>query len=255
MAVVRAGDAEPSLLHLDIADPTPSQPSQTSLNRSASEEPFALAEDYSVNETGDGTTPLVIPPPPQIPIDLIQKTPGNRQAGDSKVGHDRVTSKRQKYSLIAVALASLVLIDAVVTVLHGRNHNTAKPTAQVQARVEPAPRQPATFASSDVPPVAHESNATATQQETAAESAAVLPPASAPFDTTRVTLDLTPIDARVLYRGREVPGPPYEFDIAKDQHMAVEVLRFGFVTAKVVIDDKKPVVHFGMLREHRAKTH
>jgi hypothetical protein len=253
MAVVRAGDSEPSLLHPDIADPTASQPTQTLLKRSAKEEPFALAEDYSVNETGDRTTPLAIPPPPPVPIDLIQKTPGNRQVCDIKVGHGPATSKRQKYSLIAVALASVVLIDAVVTLLHGRNHNTPNPTTQVQAHVEAAPKQPAAFASIDAPPVAQESNATATQQETTAESAAIFPAASDPLDSTKVTLDLTPIDARVLYRGREVPGPPYEFDIAKGQHMAVEVLRFGFVTAKVVIDDKKPVVHFGMLREHRPK--
>jgi hypothetical protein len=63
-----------------------------------------------------------------------------------------------------------------------------------------------------------------------------------------VRLELKPVDAKVYIRGRELPGPPYEFDVPKDQKIAVEVVRFGFVTAKVVIDDKKPVVSFGMLR-------
>ena len=81
------------------------------------------------------------------------------------------------------------------------------------------------------------------------------PAASAPLDKTRVTLELAPIDAKVLYRGREVPGPPFIFDVANGDRMAVEVLRFGFVTAKVVIDDKKPVVHFGMLRDNRVRMH
>jgi|GEM_PF-3529410 len=68
-------------------------------------------------------------------------------------------------------------------------------------------------------------------------------------ETTRVRLELKPIDAKVYRRGREVPGPPYEFEVAKDEKIAVEVVRFGFVTAKVVIDDQKPVIRFGMLRE------
>jgi hypothetical protein len=52
-----------------------------------------------------------------------------------------------------------------------------------------------------------------------------------------------------------VSGPPYEFDIAKGEHLAVEVVRFGFVTAKVVLDDKKPIVTFGMLKERWKKQH
>jgi hypothetical protein len=70
------------------------------------------------------------------------------------------------------------------------------------------------------------------------------------MDTTRVTLELKPIDAKVYYLGRAQPGPPFEFDIAKGQRIAVEVKRFGFVTGRVVINDKKPVISFGMLPEH-----
>ena len=124
----------------------------------------------------------------------------------------------------------------------------------MQAQANPTPQQPAAFKPSDTPEAARESNATANQRPTAAESAAS-PTATTLPDTTRVTLDLSPIDAKVLYLGREVPGPPYVFDIAKGQRMAVEALRFGFVTAKVVLDDKKPRVHFGMLRERKAKVH
>lgn len=308
MAVVRAGDAEPSLLHRDIANATPSRPPQTSLDRSAKEEPFALAEDYSASATDDRTTPLLIPPPPLVPIDLIQRTHANRQppkdfialahpvdperetpprkaaavattdssrdlvfrsanasspnlhqhATSASTGvHGPATSKRQKYSLVAVAIASMVLVGAVLTVLHVSNRTAANPTVHVQAQVEPARQQPAFLEPSDAPAVSREPsrNAPSTEPASAAESAAMSPAASAPLDKTRVTLELAPIDAKVLYRGREVPGPPFVFDVANGDRMAVEVLRFGFVTAKVVIDDKKPVVHFGMLRDNRVRMH
>lgn len=80
------------------------------------------------------------------------------------------------------------------------------------------------------------------------------PAAVAPIKTesTQVTLVLKPIDARVYYLGRPIPGPPYVFDIPKGQRVAIEVHRLGFVTAKVVLDDKKPVVNFGMLLDRKS---
>ncbi len=276
-AVVRAGNAESTLLHPDSGDPPPSRPSQTPLDRSAKEEPFALAEDYSANEAKDRITPLVIPPPPSVEtlppnaaaevttdgsLDLIPSSANatirdvHQQEACGSTGLDRpATSERQKYRLVAVVLASMILVSAVLTVLHGGNRNAANPTLQVQAHIEPAPRQPASLEPSDVPPVAGKSNPPAIQPATAAELSAIAPAASALPDTNRVTLDLTPIDAKVYQRGRELPGPPFVFELEKGERTAVEAIRFGFVTAKVVIDDKKPVVHFGMLREHRAKSH
>jgi hypothetical protein len=302
MAVVRAGDAEPGPLKGDIAAPPPSQPSQPSVVRAKRAEPFALAEDYSANETGDRKTPIMVPPPPAVPIDLIQKPhhladaaeperamqarktaaeatadTGHELASDSVSAdtcslNQQVTSQsrtvkesgnlnRRKYSLVAVGIASVVLVGAVLAVMNGGNHNAAGPSARLQAHAEPALQQPAVPKLIDALPVAHESNRPAPQQPPAAQSAPIPPTASAPpaasapLDTTRVTLDLAPIDAKVNYLGRDVPGPPFEFEIAKGQRIAVEVSRFGFATAKVVLDDKKPVVHFGMLRERRAKNH
>ena len=305
MAVVRAGDVETSPpLHGDIAAPPPSQPSLASLASGAKVEPFALAEDYSVNETGDRKTPLMIPPPPDLPIDLVQKAYANQQpsgkvanfarplnrysqtqpqkaaaeassgAGrarvpssarattrdvgqppisDSTRTNDPRISNRRKYSLVAVALASSGIVGAVLAVMHGGHHNVAIPTTQLRA-VSPALQQLDVPKLVDAPPVARERHEPVVAQAASAQSAATSPSASAPT-TTRVTLELVPIDAKVNYLGRDVPGPPFEFDIAKGQRMAVEVTRLGFATAKVVIDDKKPLVHFGMLREHRSKAH
>ncbi len=307
MAVVRAGDAEPDLLEGEIPAPPTSQPSQSSLVSSAKAEPFALAEDYSVTEGGDRATPIMIPPPPAVPIDLIQRSFGNyqpskelaplaqpptnpeppkqphtaavqaaggpvqdidsnrplsaprRAESDSVATREPGTSNRRKYSLVAVALASLVIAAAVLALVNGGNHDVSNASARLQTQVVPASQQPALPKLIDAPPTAHETNDPAPQQVAAAQSAgtppssSAAPAASAPGETTRVTLDLSPIDARVLYLGREVPGPPFVFEIGKGQRMAIEVLRFGFATAKVVLDDKKPLVHFGMLREHKAK--
>jgi hypothetical protein len=70
-------------------------------------------------------------------------------------------------------------------------------------------------------------------------------------NATRVTLELMPIDARVFLRGREIPGPPFSFDVPNGKKLAIEVKRPGYSTAKVVLDGKKPLVHFGMLKEGR----
>jgi len=303
MAVVRSGDAEPTALHPDVADPAPSQPSQTEWDSIANNEPFALADDHSMSATGDATRPKDIPPPPPIPIDLVQRVHSNRQRhedpatlsrlvdreretpppkvaaeattesnrdfvpsnasrtihdihkqpiSDSRGRQGLAAQERRKYSPIAVALASMLLVSAVVFVLRGKNHNDASRNVQAQPRVEPAPQELAPFKPSNARAVAPEPNATATAAP-AAESASVAPAASVALGTTRVTLDLSPIDAKVYIRGREIPGPPFAFDVAKDERLAVEVQRLGFATAKVVLDDKKPSVHFGMLREHGAK--
>jgi hypothetical protein len=306
MAVVRAGDAEPNSLLSDIAAPPSSQPSQTLSVDGIKVEPFALAEDYPINESGDRHTPIMIPPPPAVPIDLIQKAPSNRHASediapqahpidpeppiqprlaaaqaatgsiqdvtsnrrskdtgdpsqqaasDSTAGTTPGVSKRRKYSLVAVAITSMVLVGAVLALINAGNHTATNPNI----RLQPALQQPVLPKLIDAPPVAHLSNDPAPRQVAAAESAAPAPSAAAApsetvqRDTTRVTLDLSPIDAKVLYLGREVSGPPFVFEVAKGQRMAIEVLRFGFVTAKVVLDDKKPLVHFGMLRERRPK--
>ena len=307
MAVVRAGDVETNLLSGDIAAPAPSQPSLASLASDATAEPFALAEDYSVNETGDGDTPLMIPPPPNVPIDLIQKAHGNRHppeefanfarpldherpahpqkaaaeissgarralvlssasATASDIGqppisnstrtNDPLTSNRRKYSLVAVALASTAIVGAALAVMHGGHHNWANPTTQLRA-VKPAQQTQLDVPKLvDAPPVARERREPVVAQAVVAQSAAVSPsasPSASAPTTTRVTLELVPIDAKVNYLGRDVTGPPFVFDIEKGHRMAVEVSRLGFATAKVVIDDKKPLVHFGMLREHRPK--
>ena len=130
--------------------------------------------------------------------------------------------------------------------------NAATHATQVQTRVRSAAQQPFSFASSNAAPIADQSSGktAAIEQATTAAAEPTSSSASVPPDTTRVTLDVKPIDAKVHYLGRLQPGPPFEFDIAKGQRIAVELVRFGFATRRVVIDDKKPVISVGMVPDH-----
>jgi hypothetical protein len=274
------------------------------------------------NEAQDGSWPLVIPPPPAVPIDMVPNTNGHLQpfkdvgalersanaeaetlsreasavaatesnpdvpvsscdtASTSDLGQheasnatpspSHTTSKPQSYRFIAYALTGAVLGGAVAALVQGHRYKAATHNVRVRQRVGSTPQQPTSFASSSgapiaddpigkavatvpshVAPIADDSNGktAAVEPATAAASAPTSPAASAPPDTTRVTLDIKPIDAKVYYLGRAHPGPPFEFDVAKGQRIAVEVVRFGFVTRKVVIDDKKPVITCGMVPE------
>lgn len=83
-------------------------------------------------------------------------------------------------------------------------------------------------------------------------SASSAPEAAASADTvdpnsTRVTLEVVPADARVIQQGRLQP-PPYVFDVPKGKKISLELARFGFVTQKVVLDGKKPLVKIGLRR-------
>jgi hypothetical protein len=303
MMVVRAGDAPPTAAHQDISAPAASQRSQTPLDISAKAQTFALTADLTVNRTSDGTSPLEIPRPPAVPIDLVSRADdhpqpfqdlgaveqpaepepeipshetavatstdagtdeavsnsnsatandlGQSKADDSSPHSSHATSRRTSYGFIALALIGIV-VGTVAAVVHVSRHKAVIQTAQVQARVAANPQQPSSVMPSNAVPIADEpiEKTTAPEQATAAVAEPTSPEASARPETTRVTLDIKPIDAKVYYLGRQQPGPPFEFDVAKGQRIAVEVARFGFVTRKVVIDDKKPVITCGMVPEH-----
>ncbi len=279
MMVVRAGDAEP-VLSLEEMAPEPSQPLQTPSDTSAKVQPFALAEELSVYVEGGGTSPLVIPPPPAVPIDLLPKTDVLTQPSEDPVAvashfqlsgdataitsdfshpersasvkrHGPAPLKRQNYRPIAFVLTGVVLVGAVALALRRHRPIKAIQAPQIQAQVRSTPPHPSAVPASNAPPIVDESSGkiAAAEPATTAAFGAILPAASAALDTTRVTLELKPLDAKVYYLGRLQSGPPFAFDVAKGQRIAVEVVRFGFVTAKVVIDDKKPVISFGMLHE------
>lgn len=288
MAVVRAGDAQPTSFTGDAQLPT-SRRYQTSLENSARVESYRRIADDSFDSTGDRITPLSIPPPPALPIDLVPKDPPHQPSLDGVTSTVHVTSSesetrsriataaisrssppdlrpspvakvatqgptpsaRPKYSPITVILAGVVVAGVVVAVVPRRGQNASPAITQVQAPSGPKLQQPSSLVTDNAQPLGAEANKNAVATEPAAAESA--PVASAPPGTTHVTLDLTPVDAKVNIRGREVAGPPYEFDIANGERIAVEVKRPGFATAKVVIDGKKPLVHFGMLREHWPK--
>ena len=173
------------------------------------------------------------------------------EAVDATATQGPTISAQAKYRPITVILAGIVVAGVVVAVVPRRGQNATPRIAQVKEPSGLKPRQSSSLVTDNARPVAAEANMDAIANEPAAAS---VPPApSAPPDTTHVTLDLTPVDAKVNIRGRELPGPPFEFDVANGERIAVEAKRPGFVTAKVVIDGKKPLVHFGMLRERWPK--
>lgn len=184
-----------------------------------------------------------------------------RLTGDSTPVVGSTPSKRSAPRLIVTALAGIALVSVVV-VLRERVSSVKARAAQQPVHVEQGLSPSPAIAESQAVPV-QGNVATAAAPENAAPErgapepanvdAVPAPVASAVPATKRVVLSLRPLDAKVYVRGHEMPGPPFEFDIAKGEHVAVEVVRFGFVTAKVVLDDKKPSVTFGMLRERWKK--
>jgi hypothetical protein len=242
MAVVRAGDAQPDWQTHDdsiaLSQPVGRPEGETLLPGPVEQATADSSGDLFANGVNSATRDLQ-----------------RREKEASTGGNGTATSKRRKSGFIVAALASTVLVGVVVTALVRRSHDAANPTLQLRARAETEPQQPAPREPNDVPPVAQQPKGLATGPTTAVESAAIKPAASAVIETTRVTLDLSPIDAKVTLRGRAVSGPPFVFELAKDQRLSVEVTRSGFVTAKVVVDDKQPFIHFGMLRERKPRHH
>jgi hypothetical protein len=266
MMVVRAGDAEPAPARLDISTEKTKQPPQVLLNADrANVEPSVPAEALGTNGRPVETS-LAIPKAPTVPADLALEIGdfGERSASVPDSTKLQNTSKRTVPSLIFAAFAGIALVSVVV-VLRDRVSGVKPRSAQQPVSVEQGPRASPAIAETQSAPNIQERVANVAAPETAApkqgasepapRDAMPAPVASAALASTRVSLSLRPVDAKVYVRGREVPGPPYEFDIAKGEHVAVEVVRFGYVTARVVLDDKKPTVTFGMLRERWKKQH
>jgi len=265
MMVVRAGDAEPVPARLAISIEETKQPPQVRLDRNiASAEPSVSSEALCANG-GTSEISSAIPQSPVVPPDLVLET---GESGEGSAGvpstpvAGTIASKRTAPRFIVAALAVITLVSVVIG-LRERVASVKPQPAQQTVHVEREPLPSPAIAQSQGAPVIQEPLANvAAPDKSAAEQGAAQPAtvdsvpapiASAAPATTRVSLSLRPLDAKVHLRGHEVPGPPFVFDIAKGEHLAVEVVRFGFVTAKVVLDDKKPIVNFGMLRERWRK--
>ncbi|HET9958985.1 MAG TPA: hypothetical protein VFQ61_31055 [Polyangiaceae bacterium] len=80
-----------------------------------------------------------------------------------------------------------------------------------------------------------------------ATSAATLKEAGAA--KRRVRLDVVPFDAKVSLHGLTQKGPPYFFDVPNGKHVAVEVVRRGYVTRRVEIDGARPTLVIGLLKK------
>lgn len=265
MMVVRAGDAEPVPARLAISIEETKQPPQVRLDRNiASAEPSVSSEALCANG-GTSEISLAIPQSPVVPPDLVLET---GESGEGSAGvpstpvAGTIASKRTAPRFIVAALAVIALVSVVIG-LRERVASVKPQPAQQTVHVEREPLPSPAIAQSQGAPVIQEPLANVAASDKAAPEPGASKPAtvdsvpapvaSAAPATTRVLLSLRPLDAKVHLRGHEVPGPPFVFDIAKGEHLAVEVVRFGFVTAKVVLDDKKPIVTFGMLRERWRK--
>lgn len=170
------------------------------------------------------------------------------------------TGRRRSGAYIAAILSAVILAGVFVAMMVGRSGTVATPAGAPSVAVNPKTEQAA-----DPSAVVHEAptELVSATPVTAAESAAPSAPAEAPpevanpsappvaaspANAVRVTLDVRPTDSKVIYQGRLQPGPPYEFEVTKGKRMALEVVRFGFVTQKVVLDGRKPVVLVGLRR-------
>jgi hypothetical protein len=267
--VIHAGDAEPSAPRWDIAEAPPSRPSQAPLDSTNRVEPFALAEDLAA-PVAEATLPLVIPPPGAVPRYTLDVGDERRRSIGYVAGAAPALAEPAKaapfnlqqlsHRQIASVIAAFALVGVVVAMMLGRNRPTenraAAEVAPTVARVDQAPRDAPPPTADDLsrpteprPRVAQNSvEPNASSQPRAAVTAA------APPKTTRVTLEVLPSDARVIYRGTAHPGPPFEFDVPKDKRLAVEVARSGFVTRKVIIDGKRPLLSIGLLRSPGPKS-
>ncbi|HMA95463.1 MAG TPA: hypothetical protein VKP30_22395, partial [Polyangiaceae bacterium] len=178
-----------------------------------------------------------------------------------------VKGKRRTGGTIAVILSAIVLAGVFVAMMVGRSGTepvlSASTAGAVIPAIEPSAAEPLPVVNEPAP--AHsvaapsastdESPTTATSSGPVAvgaapevTSTAASAPASTPPNIVRVTLDVRPTDAKVIYQGRLQPGPPYEFEVTKGKRMALEVVRFGFATQKVVLDGRKSSVLVGLRR-------
>jgi len=273
IAVVRAGDAESTHFgtHTSEAPPSRGAEPQPECHRAHLE----LSEDFANGSGSDRITPLSIPPPPGVPSDLVlagtirrssnllDGAGGTTTASPSEpspakavlsnfistntVTPEKAASNRRKSSKIAVMLAALGAIAAVLGLLHGRAQRT--PAVLHDPLATPKDQTPKLDVAVSAPTQAAPANAEPAPVPSVSTAAEVPTAAPAPSNSSRVALELMPIDAKLYSHGHEIPGPPFVVDVPYGKRLALEAKRAGYVTARVVIDGKKPLVHFGMRKE------
>jgi hypothetical protein len=218
-------------------------------------EPFALAEDLANDKSAeDYAVPLIIPRAAALPRESrvapeASRSIRNAPAAGALIGAQREIAKegpQSRRTLVAVGIA-IGLVGVVAAAMVGRRHESAAGTAPSVVQVEQVLTPASALAPQDLPQTAESATADTkpTEPIASANSAAL---ADAAPGTTRVTLEVRPPDAKVNQRGVAVPGPPYVFDVPKGKRITVEVARAGFVTRKVVIEDKKPLISLGLVR-------
>lgn len=67
--------------------------------------------------------------------------------------------------------------------------------------------------------------------------------------STKVALEVFPLDAKVMLRGARKRGPPYEFEVLRGRRIVIEVSRKGYVARKVVLDGSETSLTIGLSKD------
>jgi hypothetical protein len=286
--VVHAGEAEKDVPAW--SDPElPSYPSHVKVDKPTQSEPFGLAEDLHL-ETLPLDLPKTpgVPKAPGVPkeaqglaeastptvlvsdnsaVEAIVRGPAPSSARNLMVTAPSIRLKskaaggRRKPFLSVVG--AVILVGLGVAIFAGRGHkdvvsvalNDPNPGAALPKAVEPAAPVPA-----PPEPIAVQQAQAEAQAPSAASSNPDAPASEPPksganpnADTVPVTVKLIPPDAKLVFRGSAVEGPPFVIDVPKGKKLSMEASRRGFVTRKITIDSTKDSVTFGLIadKKHR----
>lgn len=173
---------------------------------------------------------------------------------DTDRGRAKPTPKSSRSTRLGFAVGSVLLLGGIL--ISGRafrgEGSVPEATAVAESASPPPTSTPArpTDRTATPPPVLTAPTSDPTARAEPAESAPTpSPPEAVPASAAKirhVTLEVAPTDARVVRGGKRHPGPPFEFEIPAGKHVAVEVVRRGFITRRVVLDGSKSTVSVGL---------
>lgn len=260
-------------------DASPSRPSLTAPPPTPPREPFPLAEDLQGPEQLENTGPAQVqqprtptpaesrhtplPAPPGTPEDSslpaqsrVEHSSSQGPARTTPTDRDDPRSSRNArlWLFVVLAAAALLLVFRWSRGEGGAagSANREQEEEALSTRSAPPPPGPPS-ASLPAPPAKEGATSPIPPQGAVltSETGAVLPSQNdlTPPPTRQVTLEVKPVDAKVVYRGERYPGPPYEFVLPEGKRMAVEVARRGYRTRRVVIDGSQPKISIGLYPE------
>ena len=286
MVVVFSGESAPPRPPW-CDDEAPSRPSGMGISSPNHPEPFPFADDLPYDENVAPPQPearktipprglgagrqaklssSLLPRPPLLPRGLAESEIDSKQGRTSHAPAQACQSEPRVRPRSAIARPTLLILGAVgligllaYAVLSGRfgrssadSGEVAEHSAQPRMQTHPAPSPQLLQAPSAA--VSNGSSEVAVASQEAHEVALGSVDAQATDQSRHVVLEVTPLDAKVVYKGVGQPGPPFEFEIPEGKQLAVEVARRGFITRRVVIDGSAPNMNVGLVRKSSGRT-